>query len=72
MQFVWMREDSQQLVWFYLSILDLVLQGLLEEVEGVLLIIGLHHHFPGILHLNLQNKQQTSHRLKPNKHDLLL
>lgn len=44
----------------YLSVLDLVFEGLLEEAEGVLLSVGLHHHVPGLLHLNLHKAIQES------------
>lgn len=42
----------------YLSVLDPVFEGLLEKIEGVLLSVGLHHHLPGILHLNLHSKRK--------------
>lgn len=42
----------------YLSILDLVLERLLEKIEGVFLSVGLHHHVPGFLHLNLQGAKK--------------
>ena len=42
----------------YLSVLDLVFEGLLEEIEGILLSVGLHHHIPGLLHLNLHRARK--------------
>lgn len=44
--------------WVYLSVLDLVLKGLLEEIEGVLLSVGLHHNVPGRLHLDLHRTRK--------------
>lgn len=37
----------------YLSILYFVLEGLLEEVEGVLLSVSFYHHVSGLLQVNL-------------------
>lgn len=44
----------------YLSVFDLVLEGLLEKAKGVLLVVSLHPDIPGLLHLNLHSSKKES------------
>lgn len=58
------KEASRRTVGLFthLGVLDPVFEGLLQEVEGILLAVGLDHHVPGLLHLDLHHTHTQTGR----------